>query len=794
MLTHRLASVAALVASLTAFVVLTASVAAAADAEVALRTATAQINSAVTDIGTVEKTVKESGRAGRSAEQRIADAVLLMGVKDYDRAADVLNGVVEQYPDHPTAYADGLHLLGETYFLSGQYLSARRVFDRLLDRGGERRFAAFRERAVVRLVDIALRLRDFASLDSVFAKIGTASADASSALAYARGKGLYAQGKLSQAHRSLQSVDRKSHFAHQARYLLGVVAVTEATPAAPPEGAKPRPVPPSRYAAAVEVFREVTQLPATSKEQRHVIDLAWLAIGRLLYESSQWDDAIEAYNRIDRSSPEFGTMLYELAWVYVKLGDVLRAQRALEVLSVAAPNNEDVADASLLRADLMLRAGQFEKSLKVYESVRGTYESMRDRVDAFLKSTTDPGVYFDTLSKDQLELFEGGSLPALVVQWARDGKDGEIAFAIIDDVALCRRLIKQSNEMIERLNAVLSSPNRVRALPGLRSGAERALGLLNAVAMARVQLAHGMEDVEDSDLSPQLKRIRAQRKQLEKRLGMIPVTASDFASRDTQANRQWNRASQALQRLELEVDTLQATVNGLKRMLDDGPNSGVVRSPQQINQFRQALVQQQALLKHYRAQIAQLRGFTEAGKIQVGFGDRRFIEDAKVRVAFRQLLWQEAKLAQQGEGGRDLAVYAGRIIPVLTRGDQADGRIEGVLADIERRANRKANELRVIVSAETANIVKYSIRLEQLDREARLLVGGVAARNFGLVHDRLRNIVLRADVGITEEAWEVREEQLTRVRRLRIERARGERRLQEELDEVLDDSVDLEDE
>ena len=61
-------------------------------------------------------------------------------------------------------------------------------------------------------------------------------------------------------------------------------------------------------------------------------------------------------------------------------------------------------------------------------------------------------------------------------------------------------------------------------------------------------------------------------------------------------------------------------------------------------------------------------------------------------------------------------------------------------------------------------------------------------RNFANVRDRLENIVLRADVGITEEAWEVREEQLTRVRRLRIERARGVRRLQEELSEVLDDS------
>lgn len=781
------AFVAAVLATLTA-----SSFAQAEDPERAFRTATAQINTAASDIASVAQQVRATGKRGRTPEQRIADAVLLMGVKDYDRAADVLNEVVEKYPDHPTAFADGMHLLGETYFLSNQYLSSRRVFEKILDRSGERRFAAFRERAVVRLVDIALRLRDFASLDQVFARIGAVPAGASSALAYAKGKGLYAQGKLGEARSSLVNVAPDSQFAHQARYLLGVLTVTEVTPPAPKEGEKPRPVPASRYAKAIEEFRGVTKLSADSKEHRHVIDLAWLAIGRLLYESSQWTQAVEAYNRIDRSSPEFGTMLYELAWVYVKLGDVLRAQRALEVLSVAAPNSQDVADASLLRADLMLRAGLFKKSLKVYESVRGTYESMRDRVDAFLKSTTDPGVFFDTLSKDQLELFEGGQLPAMVVQWAREGEDGEIAFAIIDDIALCRRLIKQSNEMIERLNAVLSSPNRVRAIPGLKVGAERALGMLNAVGMARFTLAQGLDDSEDDDLGPQLRQVRAQRRQLEKRLGLIPVTASDFADREQSANRQWNRASQALQRFELEVDTLQATINGLKRMLDDGPSAGVVRSPQQINQYRQALVEQQSLLKHYRAQIGQLRRLTEAGRIQVGFGDNRYIEDGNVRNQYKQLIWQEVKLSQQGQGGAELAAYASRLIPLLTRADQTDVRIEGVMRDIEQRALTKTEELRQIVAKETANIVQYSILLEQLDKEARLVVGGVAMRNFGNVHKRLRNIVLRADVGITEEAWEHREEQLTRVRRLRIERARGERRLQEELDEVLDDSGDPE--
>ena len=78
-------------------------------------------------------------------------------------------------------------------------------------------------------------------------------------------------------------------------------------------------------------------------------------------------------------------------------------------------------------------------------------------------------------------------------------------------------------------------------------------------------------------------------------------------------------------------------------------------------------------------------------------------------------------------------------------------------------------------------------QLDGLDAEGRLVVGQVAMRNFGLVRDRLRNIVLRADVGVTEEAWEVREEQLTRVRNLQLERSRSEQQLNEELREVLDD-------
>jgi tetratricopeptide (TPR) repeat protein len=769
-----------------------ASTAFALDADQAFSTATSHINQASNGVGSIQAAIQKSKADQRSPAARIADAVLLMGSKDYNRAANVLNEVVEKYPDHPTAFPDAMTLLGETYFRSQQYLSSRRVFKEIVTRGNEPRFATYQAKALGRLVDIALRLKDYSSLDEIFASMNRVPpAAVGSGLAYARGKGLLAKKDYGGARASLATVDAKSEYNHQAQYLLGVIAVKEATPApvALKEGEPPPQVPPARYAAAVAQFQRVTVLPPDTPEHRRVIDLAWLAIGRLFYEADQWQQAVQAYNHIDRTSPEFGTMLYELSWVYVRLGDVDRAQRALEVLAIADPNSQNIADGALLRADLMLRAGQFDKSLKVYEGVRATYEPMRVKVDSFLGSTSDPAVYYDKLSQEQLESLDNNSiLPPLAVQWAREAEDGPAAFAVIDDIAQCRDLIKQSNELIEKLNAVLISPNRVRAFPELKAGEERALALLNRIGLARLALGQGMDDVDDGSLSGEIGAWRARRRALEKRLGQVPVTEGDFQERETQALRQWNTVSQALQRLQLQVDTLQATINGLRRVLREGPQSGVVRDPASVARFEEELKQNEHDLALYRAQMEALRKQVGAGKVQVGFGDQRYIEDAQVRKAHAEALNNEARLAVAGAGGGKLQGYAQRITPLLRAADEADARIEAVYADLERQVQKKTEEVKALVAKETQNMVGYQVKLEEIDQQARLVVGEVAMRNFGLVRDRLKNIVLRADVGITEEAWEVREEQITRVRNLQVERAREDRLLKEELNEVLDDS------
>ena len=761
------------------------------------------------DFATVRAAMDRAHRLLPTPQQRIAAGDMLLRIRDYDRSIDTLSKVLELYRQGKmpvTAYADALYLISEAYFKSEQYLSAQRHYREILDHGTQNPFDSYLGRALARLVDVALRTHNLDALDYVFERMESLpQTDATGSLQYGRGKAYYARENFASARSALLAVPPGSDYSHQAFYLMGVILMKEALAAAPapaegaalpvgsggapPSTQAPASAPPSpqRFAAAIEQFRQVTRMAPDSEEHRHVIDVAWMAIGRLFYETDNYLDAVEAYSHVDRASPEFPEMLFELAWVYVRVGDYQRAQRALEVLSITAPESLNFADSSLLRADLMLRSKKFTRALSLYETVRERFDPMREQVDIFLKSTTDPAVYYDRLVEDNL-VSARRPLPQTIIEWVREAAEEDRAFAVIDEVTRSRTLIRESRRLARKLGAVLRTSTRVKAFPELKAGLERTHGLLNQLAMARRALALGMEDVDDSPLGGEIGQARRERRRLMRRLQWLPVTDADFIRRETSGERQWNRVSQRLQRLTLEADRLQAVVNGLNRVLREADKFGVTRDPGSRQQFAAQVVANERDLQAYREQIKALQEIVDIGRAQIGFGDQRYVEDDQVRSRFNQLLEREVVLAAAGHGGEALSEYAKSVVPLLARAQIAEQRLTAMRRDLDMQVLREASILSAMVAEEARNIEEYAVALDTLDENARILVGEVAMRNFGVVRDRLKNIVLRADVGIVQQAWEVREEQLTRVRELQRERAREEQNLNDELREVIDDA------
>jgi len=784
-----LVSGSALIALLTA-----ASPGSAQSPDSAFNTAQNTIRGYANGVGSVREAMTRAKRPERSAEQRLADADLLIRARDYDRAATVLNQIIEKHAANRTVHAEALFLLGETYFLSEQYPSAQRIYTRIADQGRAGRLAAYRPKALARLADIAIRRGDQRAIDDVYQRLGgTPTGSGGPILAYARGRILLAKNDSVGARASLQTVTPGTSYHHQATYLLGVVFLRNAQAAISqlPEAEQknPQALAP-HYSGTIEAFRVVTKLPPDTANHRHVIDLAWLAVGRLLCETGQLSGAVEAFNRVGRQSPEFGTALFESAAVHAELGDALRAQRALEVLAIIDPDGSKSAEAGLLRGDLELRTKQFDKAIVTFDGVRSQFEPMHERVARFLASTSDPAVFYDRLIEDQLSgSDEAEQVPQLAIRWAREADQGDEAFAVVNEVVRTRTLLRQSDEIVQQINAVMQSPARSKAFPDLRAGQQTAVGAINGLMIARVGLARALDSQESSSLSGEIAEVQRKRRTLQDRVLALPTSQSDFQARENAAENRWNKASQKIHQLQIQADTLQSVVNALRRVLRDSASRGVAPDPAMLSRFNEELTAHERDIAAYRETIALLRKQADQGRVASGFDDNAVFADGTVRAEYKRLLAAEVTLASRGAAGSNAAAYAKRITPLLLLADDVERRYEAILAEINRTVDARANELLLAIATEEAKLVGYAAQLRAMDQEARLVVGEVAMRNFGIVAERLRGIVMRADVGITEQAWEAREEQLNRVRRLQSERAQSERLLNEELQEVLDDTM-----
>jgi hypothetical protein len=361
-------------------------------------------------------------------------------------------------------------------------------------------------------------------------------------------------------------------------------------------------------------------------------------------------------------------------------------------------------------------------------------------------------------------------------------------FGMIEDVSRSRALIKASRRLAAKLNAVLLVPTRIKAFPEVRVRVQYALELLNQASKARALLSSGLDDFDAE--GGELANVRRERRALMPRLDWLPVSESNFFERDESGERQWNKVSQGLQQLLLEVDRLNAIVNGLRRVVKEADQFGVTADTASRERFRLEIDSNERELVHYRKQLDEYREAIVLGRAKSGFGDQRYVEDDDVRRRFRELFRRELSLLAAGQAGESAQSFAQNLQPVVARIEAAESKLEGQLQNYDRETRELSAELGRKVASEVAALETFARGLDKLDQEARVLIGEVALKNFARVRDRLKSVVLRADVGIVQEAWESREEQRVRVRNLLRERSREEKNLNDELREVLEDAED----
>lgn len=722
----------------------------------------------------VREPLEEQGRRSAThVEERLTDGELFYRLQDYVRASIIFTDIVDNHPQH-AAYSDALFLLADSLFRAGDYLGARTRFREVIARSSDPRFRPFIQRALGRLIEIAIHTRDFDGIEEVFRQLSSLPpAEVEAATSYFRAKYLFNRAvptedvlrdpaaraqidtaQLDQARAAFEAVAPGSPYYPQALYFVGVIYTVR-----------------EQYPQAIDAFTRVLRTEATTPEHQEVAELSHLALGRLYYETDQLAQAVEAYTSVQRTSSRFDIALYELAWVHIRRGDSVRAERALEVMTLASPDSRYIPDGKLLRGNLLLRNGRLEEAERVFQEVYREFNPVRRDLDEMLRAhDSDPLGYFRSLVHDNLEVFDANAfLPPAAQRWGRMEGDMDRALDTLADLAQARQLVNETTQLVERLTGALASPNRVAIFADLRRQLERSTQLHNRITRVR----RGLLATEGG--SGELAEVRRQRRELERYLDNMPTTDEEIAAQDDEILGQIRRLERELARLEVVLLGIEARVTGIEHYLDS-PNRTPV--PDADAAVRAEAANHRASVREYRRQIQEIRIALESARLQVGVGDDRYRRQGRIREEYNRLIAREQEL---GGGG-------GRADELLRRLQAAERRLDQRDGELERVANERATEIRRQVDEESQRIVGYQQTLAQLDTEAEEVVGAVTYHNFRLVQRRFYDLVLRADVGRIDVSWAVREEHRMRVEMLTRERQRELQALDDDFREIMDEN------
>ncbi len=711
-------------------------------------------------------------------EERLTDGELYLRLEDYLRAAILLTDIVEHYPTH-RAYPEALFLLGESLFFADDYLGARRRYAQVIDRGGEPAFSPYLQSSLSRLIQIAIHTHDFRDVDSYFSRLDAIpSSTLSISTAYFRAKYLYNravpvddvlnapsssafrgvdQGRLEQARKGFLGIPSGTEFSLRAKYFAGTIHTLR-----------------GEYLDAIAAFRGVMGHEPANEQEAEVLELTYLALGRLYYETEQLEQAVEAYRAVEQTSARFDQALFELAWTYIRMGDAIQAERTLEVLSVAAPNSPLNADGKVLRGDLLARNGRYDEADVVFDEVRATFGPIRDELEAKRNDHPDLHAYFRGVVRENLDDFDiDDFLPESARRWIELEGDYERALEVLSDLSEAKQLVEETNQLAERITAALSAPNRISVFADLRRQRERTTGLRNRAARARGALIEAESQARGAPAG-QAAPVRTRRREVQAEVMEMPVDTEDFVDRDMERLVEFRAAERDLQGLRIEILGLEARIVASRAGLPAiDPRKA---DPQAL---ATQLAEHEGEIKEYEEQLTWIRRRLEVGRLHVGVGDRRYQADDVERRTFIDLVGRERKLT--GSGGPQYDEAFSRVAALERRLDQRDAELAAVV-------KRRVTQMLATVDDETANLKRYRNALGSLEGEAEDVVGAITYLNFNRVHDRFYDLVLRADVGKIDVAWARREDHRVRIDTLTRERARELQALDDEFRDVMDEN------
>ncbi len=683
----------------------------------------------------------------KSFAERLTNGEILYLLNDYSRASLVLYDLVDDKrlvnePYYPRA----LYFLAESLFQIGHDLSARSYFQELVARRDPQHLKA----AVRRLIQIADRTRRWEGLEAQIAVLGTDALPPD--VAYIHAKSLLRQGRYAEAIAQADHVPTTDELAPKARYIAGVAQVRS-----------------GNYAEAEKIFQALLVTPERLPDAVQLRDLAAMNRGRLLFEERKLTESMDAYQFIERKSPFFEEALYEVTWTHVLAADVTtdpvvkaseykKAQNALEILLLSEAENPVAPEARLLLGSIFMRLGRHEEASKAFSDVVARYGPLRDTLKALRSQKVDPAQYFEEVV-GAAKLGTRGRLPPLAISWAKSHSQIGEALTVSNALVQSESSLKETNELIDKLLAMLDSERRTSFFPSLKEAQSRVLEGANSLVALRQRLLtverEAVSESLDETRQAQLRAVLQERATLEPEYLRLPQGRADYEGRVTQMRTRMNELQQQAFRLRYDIDNLRAQLAALRVWIaqNQGALAGSARA-----EYQDRLDQQDREVTEMEALHQGLEELVGREKSLISITSAAESKEDELRARYAANLEREREILKVGTApgaeGQRLLTTVSELYEQLR---QTNEELERFEKRLDATVREKTQQIRAELLKERGLLDSYRQEMDGARAQARGVLGEVAAESLGSVAQTFDNLVLRGDVGVVDVAWALKE-------------------------------------
>ncbi|MBA3452563.1 MAG: tetratricopeptide repeat protein, partial [Deltaproteobacteria bacterium] len=723
----------------------------------------------------------------QTQSRRLVDAQTAFSLGDYDASALTLFDLASKPgADQETA----LYYLGESLYRKGDKGAARSYFGQVV--AANNSSGKYYALSLVRLVEIGIIQQDTAEVETHLAALERITPRLPQ-VPYVRGKFLFSQGKFDDAIAQFNEVPKGSAWELQAAYFLGTAHVAKKD--------LPR---------ATEIFTDVTTRKPKTNNDRRVIELSQLALGRVYYERDEPAKSIDSYLLVDRQSDLFPDALYEVGWVYVKGKQFDKALRALELLALSEPTSNKTATVRILEGNLRIRKAQlvrqaqivgsidvdakqdpaveYDKAAMVFAETHEVYFPSYQALTAMIASNGDPAEYLAQLAERETHVFHAAPpIPEAAAQYLREEPEVQRAVANQMDLGTIQAHLTEAEATIERLEGVLAANDKTVVYPALASRRSR----IGEIQGDLISIRNDLADQQLALIAPSgdLAQATSTRKMAVQAYLQQPSPEEGYSARLMETRAGYDRVEEGAAEVSSALDTTQAVAVALRKYVNDPPIDGATEPmvpPEQKASVNTELVATAAEVFAIEGELRQIRREITLGNDLAGAGDSAL--DA-ARAQRRQLKGtQDAEhrlLVGYASGSRD----ANKSKKLAALGDRA-ARISDTLAQTEQAVDTIVDQAmaqaKITIAAERKNVDAYKAELADQEIESRSLGSTILGASFKDVKAKFYDVIVRTDVGAIDVVWSQKEDADDDLKRLNLSRQRELKQLKDEFKDILD--------